>query len=89
METAEKPMVAPILNSETASVARYLESRPVYRATERIVQAWSETDKDDASLATELCLLMRDVHSRHPHVQIDLDVVDWNFLAERYAEMFA
>lgn len=89
METAVKPAMTPILNPETASVARYLESAPVYRFTERLVEAWAETDMDHASLATELCLLVRNVAGRHPHVAIDLDEVDWDFLAERYAEMFA
>lgn len=88
METAVKPAMTPILNAETASVAHYLESNSVYRSTERLVEAWAETDMDQASLATELCLLVRSVSARHPHVKIDLDAVDWDFLAERYAEMF-
>lgn len=89
METAVRPTmkVVSMLNEETAFVASHLESDHVYHDIEYITRVWSATGLPESELADELEKVAA-MMLNGSAVDIDLDLVDWDFLARRYAEMF-
>lgn len=76
-----------MLNDETAFVASHLESDHVYHDIEYVTRVWRSTGLGVDELADELEKVGRRMLDRST-VQIDVDRVDWNFLARRYAELF-
>lgn len=84
----------PILDEQTARIARYLESDLVYHQTEYIALVWAKLGLPKETLENELRGLMYDVRARangngNGNGHIKLDDVDWSALAERYAGLFS
>lgn len=75
------------MTATTAAVAKYLERDDVQPFVAVLTTLWHETGMDTSVLAHHLHLLLQDVN--RDNGQYDLSRVDWEALAERYAEQYA
>ncbi len=72
-------------NPETEAVADYLESPAMKQSLVRLVNDWNDLELLGIDLADQI----QKMTTMHQPVGVDLQHVDWNQLADHYAEKIA
>lgn len=83
-ERAVQLLVMIWTTAETERVADWLSSPSVYPGFEKIVHAWNDSELLGIDLADEIESLARS--NQKGSSDLDLSKVDWNELAEHYAQ---